>query len=68
MSQYKITAKSKVTYKPFKDQKGNLIWDGKPKLLTLTMGEKEVIDYMFESMKSYTDEKVWTLKKVKVDD
>lgn len=66
MSQYKITAKSKITHKPFYDQKGNLIWDGKPKLLILTTGEKEVIDYMFESMKSYTDEKVWKLEKVKL--
>jgi hypothetical protein len=66
MSKYKITAKRKTDCDPFHDPKGNLMWDGKPKLLTLTVGDKEVIDYIFESMKGYTDSKIWDIKKGRV--
>ena len=66
MSQYKITAKCNKTYDPVKDKNGNIVWDGKPKLIILTTGDEYVIKSMYERMKEYTDMDLWTLKVVKI--
>lgn len=60
---YRITAKRKKSASPIVDYRTEeVLWDGKPKLLTLTYGDEFVIKYMFSSMKKYVDEKIWTIK------
>lgn len=66
MNKYKITAKCKKNQPPIKDRDGKLLWDGKPKLITLTIGEESVTKFMFENMKTYTDPALWQLKLVKM--
>lgn len=66
MSKYKITAICLNSHDPIKDRDGNILWDGKPKLLTLTVGEEDVTKFMYENMIAYTDPSIWKLKLTKV--
>ena len=63
---YKITAKRTTSQPPTIDQHGVVLWDGKPKLITCSVGEQQIIEYMFENMTRYTSKKEWVLKKVKI--
>lgn len=60
--EYKITAKRKSNVKAMKDNSGKVIWDGKATTMTLTYGPKDMMEFMFESMKKYVDNSEWTIK------
>ncbi len=47
---------------PIVDSKGTVIWDGKARWLTLTIGGGEVINYMFSAMQKYVNKLEWNIK------